>query len=306
MELLVAALLIVLLGLFAGSETAIYRANWIRLTNWVNRRIPGAAVALRLLDNREPAIIATLVGTNLCAVFSAQIAARFFAVAFGPAFTPLAVVFVVILTLFVGEYLPKALAQAAPDRWLRTFALPLETSRILFAPFVYLLAGLVRLFGPRAGAGRRPFALTRQDFVTALATPATAALARRLFRFSGSIVADVAIPLEQVKSVRHDAGLNEITALVAETGFSRIPVWEGTPDNITGVIVVKDLLAAPAWRVRRALRVKETTRALEVLRMMQARGDHMAALHDETGRTTGIVTLEDLLEELVGEIRSEA
>lgn len=306
MELLAAVLLIVLLGLFAGSETAIYRANWIRLTNWVNRRIPGAAAALRLLDNRELAIIATLVGTNLCAVFSTQLVARFFAEEFGAAFTPLAVALVVILTLLVGEYLPKALAQAVPDRWLRTFALPLTVSRILLAPVVYLLHGLVRLFDPRAAAGRRQFALTRQDFVAALATPASAALARRLFRFSGSTVADIAIPLEQVRSVGRDSGLNEITAIVAATGFSRIPVWEGTPDNITGVIVVKDLLAAPAWRVRRVLQVKETARALEVLRLMQQRGDHLAALRDESGRTTGIVTLEDLLEELIGEIRSEA
>ncbi|MEO0085364.1 MAG: CNNM domain-containing protein [candidate division WOR-3 bacterium] len=305
MELLAAVLLIVLLGVFAGSETAVYRANWIRLTNWVRRRISGAAAALRMLDNRESAIITTLVGTNLCAVFSTQIASRFFAEDLGPAFTPLAVALVVVLTLVAGEYLPKALAQAVPDRWLRTFSLPLQASRILFAPFVYLLAGLVRLLGPR-DASRRSFALTRQDFVTALATPASAALARRLFRFSGSPVADIAIPIEQVRSVRHDAGLNEITTLVAETGFSRIPVWEGTPDNITGVIVVKDLLAAPARRVRRVQRVPATARSLEVLRQMQQRGDHMVALHDAAGRTTGIVTLEDLLEELVGEIRSEA
>lgn len=305
MELLVAVLLVVLLGLFAGSETAIYRANWIRLTNWVKRRVSGAAAALRLLDSRESAIITTLVGTNLCAVFSTQITSRFFVEALGAAFTPLAVALVVVLTLVIGEYLPKALAQAVPDRWLRTFALPLQVSRVLLSPFGYLLSGLLRLLGPRSVA-QRQFALTRQDFVTALATPASSALARRLFRFSSSSVADVAIPLAQVKSVRHDAGLNEINALVAQTGFSRIPVWEGTPDNITGVVVVKDLLAAPAWRVRRVLRVSETARALEVLRLMQQRGDHMAALHDAAGRTSGIVTLEDLLEELVGEIRSEA
>jgi len=314
MELLLGPLLFLSSAFFSATETAVYRANWIRLTEWAGRRVAGAGAALRVLDRHESSLVTILIGNNLVNTFASVIFTGFFARTFGPAWTSVAVLLVVIVTMVVGEYVPKSLARAWPNRFLSLAAPVLLAFGWVVWPVTLLLLSLARI-RRGSGPGRR-FTLTRQDFIAALARressaaghrPASvAALARRLFRFSGCRVADIAIPLAQVKSVRADAGLNEIAALVAEHGYSRIPVWEKTPDNITGVVVVKDLLAAPARRIRRVLRVGETTRALEVMRLMQQRGDHMAALHDATGRVTGIVTLEDLLEELVGEIRSEA
>jgi CBS domain containing-hemolysin-like protein len=96
-----------------------------------------------------------------------------------------------------------------------------------------------------------------------------------------------------------------VLAVVREHGYSRIPVYQGDIANIAGVIVVKDLLSAPAWRVRKIPRVSEGDRTMEVLRLMQRHGEHLAVVENADHRVTGIVTLEDLLEELVGEIRSE-
>ena len=118
-------------------------------------------------------------------------------------------------------------------------------------------------------------------------------------------VSEVRIPLVQVKAVPHNAGLNDVLAVIKEYGFSRIPVYQGDVANITGVIVAKDLLSAPAWRVRKIPRVAEGDRTMEVLRLMQRHGQHLAVVEDSDHRVTGIVSLEDLLEELVGEIRSE-
>jgi CBS domain containing-hemolysin-like protein len=316
MELAAGLLLIVAMGFFSGSETALYRANWIRLTNWVERNLSGAALALRCLERRETGVIATLVGTNLSVVFATELCSRFFEHRFGATFAPVAVILVVILTLIIGEYLPKALASAYPDRWLRRAALPVAVSRWAFAPAVYLLAGIARLFSAPVTVPGRRFTLTRSDFLAVInqrdrdrtgIAPArlTGRLVSRLFRFSGMKVGEVEIPIEEVKSVPRDAGMNEIMTVAGTWGFSRLPVFDGAPENITGVIVVKDLLSAPVHRVRRITRVPAGARAMEVLRGMQRRGEHLAVVEDETGRTSGIVSLEDLLEELVGEIRSE-
>jgi putative hemolysin len=313
MELLFGFLLILATGFFSGSETAVYRANWIRLTNWAGRNISGAKSVLQLLDHRETTVVATLVGTNLCVVFATELFSHFFEGHYGPASATAAVVLVIILTIILGEYVPKAVAQAFPDRWLVRTVLPLSVSRIVFAPAVFVLSGVARLLSaPVAGAGQR-FTLTRQDFLAAMqkrdaesgSTRLVPNLVSRLFRFSAMKVSEVSIPLAQVKAVPQDAGLNDVLAVIREHGFSRIPVYQGDVTNITGVIVVKDLLSAPAWRVRKIPRVTAGDRTMEVLRLMQRRGEHLAVVEDVDHRVTGIVSLEDLLEELVGEIRSE-
>ncbi len=313
MDLLVGFFLILATGFFAGSETALYRANWIRLTNWASHSIPGAKPALQLLDRRETTVVITLVGTNLCVVFATVLFSHFFEARYGPAYATVAVVLVIVLTIILGEYVPKAIAQAFPDRWLRQTVLPLSISRVVFAPAVFVLSGVARLLaGPATGAGQR-FTLTRQDFLAALqkrdAESGSARLitnmVSRLFRFSAMKVSEVRIPLAQVKAVPHDAGLNVVLAVISEHGFSRIPVFQGDITNITGVIVAKDLLSAPAWRVRKIPRVAESERAMEVLRLMQRRGEHLAVVENAGHQVIGIVSLEDLLEELVGEIRSE-
>jgi CBS domain containing-hemolysin-like protein len=314
MELLSTFLLIVITGFFEGSETAIYRANWIRITHWLNRRIPGAREATRVLRNREATVVAMLVGTNLCGVFATEFASRFCAETLGPAWTGLAVAVVVLLTLVLGDYLPKALAQSAPDRWLRVTGVFVNGSRIAFAPAVYGLVGLARLFAAPASGRPRDFVLTRQDFLAALShrddqTASAGAirnLAARLFRFSAMKVSEVAIPVGRVKSVPAGTAGSGIGTVVREHGFSRVPVYDGDPTNITGVVAAKDVLGAPDFRIRRVGRVPGATRAIEVLRDLQRRGEHLTVVTDEGGRVTGMVTLEDLLEELVGEIRSEA
>ena len=313
MELLFGFLLILATGFFAGSETAVYRANWIRLTNWASRNVPGAKAALQLLDRRETTVVATLVGTNLCVVFATELFSHFFEARYGPASATAAAILVIALTIILGEYVPKAIATAYPDRWLQQTVLPLSVSRVVFAPAVFILSGVARLLAAPVAGARQRFTLTRQDFLAALqkrdaesgSSRLVTNMVSRLFRFSPMKVSEVRIPLATVKAVPHGAGLNDVLAVIREHGFSRIPVYQGDLSNIIGVIVVKDLLSAPAWRVRKIPRVNENDRAMEVLRLMQRHGEHLAVVEDADHKVTGIVSLEDLLEELVGEIRSE-
>jgi putative hemolysin len=311
-ELLLGILLFFLSGFFSAGETSVYRANWIRLTEWASRRVAGAGAALRLLDRQESTLVAILIGNNLVNTFASVIFASFFARTFGPAWASVAVVIVVAVTMVVGEYVPKSLGQAWPSRTIRLAAPPLTAFGWVVWPVTMLLLGLTRI-GRSTGPARR-FALTRADFIAALTRRDAAGhanglsvgrLVRRLFRFSATRVADLAIPIEVVKSVGTDAGLDDVLAIIREHGYSRIPVYREEPQNIVGVIVSKDLLAAPVHRVRRISRIKGSTRAMDALRAMQAKGEHLAAVEDERGVVDGIVSLEDLVEELVGEIRSE-
>jgi CBS domain containing-hemolysin-like protein len=310
-ELLAGLVLFALSAFFSSAETALYRADWVRLTTLAGRRSPGARAALDLLERQESTIITILIGNNLVNTFASVIFTGWFARAFGPAWASAAVVLVVVVTMVTGEYVPKSFGAAWPNRILRQAAGPLALLRVIFYPPAALLAGVARLIGP--GQPGRRFSLTRQDFITAMtrrngdqAGTAVGRLVGRLFRFSATKVTDVIIPLDTVCSVPVDADRDRITAVLAEHGFSRIPVYQGEPANITGIVVAKDLLVAPAPRIRRINRVRAGDRAMDVLRRMQRRAEHLVVVEDESGRVLGIVSLEDLLEELVGEIRSES
>lgn len=324
MEIVAGILLVFATGFFEGSETAVYRAQWIRLTTWVVRSVHdgrhhprpyGARLALRLLELREATVVACLVGANLTCVFASMFFSRFFALNFGPAYVSVAVVIVVILTLVFGQFLPKALAQSRPNHWLRRTSLPMAASAVLFAPAVLLLTGIARTFATPLAKTRARLSLTRQDILSAMRSALKkpvggegqpiASMVSRLFRFSGMKVGEAAIPLERVQSVPFDAGLKDLIALIEEHGFSRIPVYRHGRADIVGVIFARDLLAAPCQRIHRIDRVRQDARAMEILETMQRRGEHIAVVVDDKDQATGIVTLEDILEELVGEIRSE-
>jgi CBS domain containing-hemolysin-like protein len=301
MELFAGFLLILVTGFYAGSETALYRANWLRLTHWARQHLGGSRDALIALERQTPSLITALVGTNLTSVFAALLFENYLVRELGAVFTPLAVAVVVLLTLILGDYLPKALASVQPSRWLRTSGFILNLSRLVFLPVVFILARLL----PRT----RRFHLTREDYLKVIAQreakPQTANMAARLFRFSRMKVAETAIPIDRVQSLNAGADRSDAISLLRRYGYSRIPVYKDKPEHIWGVLVVKELLKSEGLPIRPVLRVSPETRAPELLRLMQHRGEHLAVVEKEPGIASGIITLEDLIEELVGEIRSE-
>jgi len=308
LELVGIILLLLASAFFSGTETALYRSNWIRLTNWAERGVAGARTALAVLGHQDRTVITILIGNNLVNNFISILISRFFVLAVGPAMTPVAVAIAVVVTFIFGEYLPKSLGRAFPNPWLRRAALSVEILRYAFYPFVMLFWYIGRVFAPRRQHHRLD--LTREDYIAAFThrgeiAQRNAQLATRLFNFTQMKVGEIQIPIATVRSVPSDSGTDEVTALTRQHGYSRLPVYSGTPDNITGVLVVKDLVSAPTRRIRRISRVSRDARALAVLRQMQRHGEHLAVVENADHQVTGIVSLEDLLEELVGEIRSE-
>lgn len=310
---------------FAGSETGLTRANWIRLTTWSKNRRFGANYGLKLLENKEKVLVGTLIGTNLFVVLTSVLFTNYFVTNFGPRTAGLAAFLVIILSLVFAEFLPKTIAQAFADHWVCLTAYPMLLAMKIFSPLAKLLSFFAfGIISPLTGGTYpKPVSaglfkvISRKDFIVAIREyfistrtrseerTYLSGIAHRLFEFSRMKVAEAMLPLAKVVAIPEPVALTNFCEVVKKCSYSRYPVYQGNQENITGVIHTKDLLFLPRQRIRRAYVVKAQTKAIEVLTEMRQRGEHLAIVEDETGRVKGIVTLEDLIEELVGEIRSE-
>jgi putative hemolysin len=219
--------------------------------------------------------------------------------------------------LVVEHLLPVLLARRNPERVLEIL---LPSFRGLTGFLQPIARALVRLMHapPRAAAGDRTDGAPEAAAALAEGPPAIDGEERRLLRsvveFGETLVREVMTPRPDIVAIREDATLAELRALVREQEYSRFPVYRDSLDNIVGIVVVKDLIsleeAAGASRpisaiLRPAYFVPETKRVAELLKEFQRRQVQLAVVVDEYGGTAGLVTMEDLLEEIVGEIRDE-
>jgi len=318
MDILLGLIAILITGFFEGSETSFTRANWIRLTTWRRTKRFGAEIALRLLEGKEKVLVTTLIGSNLFVVLATVAFSNYFITSFGSNYAGLAALVVIILSLIFSQFLPKTVSQVFPDHWACIVSYPLLWSIKIFSPATYLLTSFARgITSPLTRNTAYFIGLSRKDFIVALreydrlrhekgdGRARLSGIAARLFEFSRMKVSEVILPLSRVVAVSEDASLANLCEEAKKCSFSRYPVYQGNPENITGVMNTKDLLFLPHQRIRRAYIVSENARAMEVLTEMRHRGEHLAIVKNENDRVVGIVTLEDLIEELVGEIRSE-
>lgn len=323
-------------GFFVAAEFAYITAR----RNVLEAR-PGEAarVAVRLNEELSLSLAAAQLGITMASLLLGAVAEPAVAAMIEPALflTPLpedavhvvalviALVIVVYLHLVVGEMAPKNIAISAPERSALAMAFPFRAFILMFRPLIALLNGVangvLRLFGVpppdtlEAGHSAEDLAViisagqeegVIEDFAHKLLTGAII--------FSDLDASEVMVPRPDVHSVTHDATVAEIRELMRATGHSRIPVHTGDLDDTLGFVHVKDLMALedqhldrpidPAL-IRPALVVPETARLRSVLDAMRRTRSHLALVVDEHGSTAGIITLEDIAEELVGEIRDE-
>jgi len=319
MSILLGLIAILIAGFFEGSETSYTRANWIRLTTWARAKRFGAEIALKLLARKEKILVTTLIGSNLFVVLASVAFSNYFIANLGPNYAWLAAVIVIILSLIFSQFLPKTIAQAFPDHWACIVSFLLFWLMKVFSPATYILSSFARIFA----APLKPnisylVSLSRKDFIVALreydrrletqrgtASSRLSGIAARLFEFGRMKVKEVALPLSRAVTVPEQIPLDDLYERIKKYSFSRYPVYRDTPENITGVIYTKDLLFLPHQRIRQPYFVSSETRAMEVLTEMRHRGEHLAIVKNQDNKITGIVTLEDLIEELIGEIRNE-
>jgi putative hemolysin len=318
-------LLVVLNAGFAGSEVALISLREGQLKRLEREGDQGRLVA-RLARDPNQFLSTIQIGITLAGFLASAAAAVSLAQPLVPllgflgrAADPAAVVLVTMvltyLTLVVGELAPKRIALQRPERWARRAARPLAVISTLTRPAVWVLSRstdlLVRLAG--ADPGRQREAVTEEEVRDLIATggafrPDQRRILSETIKIGERRLTDVLVPRRDVVAIPADASVQEAIGILVGTTHGRAPVHRGDMDNVLGLVTLQDLVGAEgsvADRVRPVLALPESMGVLDALRRLQAEREQLAIVLNEYGGTEGIVTVEDLLEELVGEIYDE-
>ena len=316
---LIALFFLLMVGFFAASEMALVCANKVRLRHLRRMGSRGAKIATDLLARPEIFLTTILVGTNLSLVACTFVATRLLEAKFGEAGKLGSTFIVAFAILIFGEIIPKSFARHQPERFGMAVSPVLVPVRKVLFPLIVLsnwgAKGLLALFG--AASHEASPAFSRLAFQSAIqAGEAEGILGARDRRIISTVldfwrkpVREIMVPRMEMVCAPLDTSYDEMARLLAETGHSRIPIYEENIDNIKGVIVAVDLLEEEGWEVERAVRpirfVPEEKNCATLLDELKRDEIHTAVVVDEHGGTTGLVSLEDLVEELIGEIRDE-
>ena len=326
-ELLLFVILLALSAFFSGSETAFFSLNKLQVKE--QREDGGAAGrrVARLLARPQRLLVTILVGNtvvNTAAVTLATLLAHSLAEAGGlplELVIPLEIVAVTLVLLLVAEVTPKVLAFRHNAETARAAALPLQACQALLWPVVKPLLALTHRV--RRGMQDPDRVLFTPDEMKALLEVGQEEgsleedekeLIHSIFEFGETTVREVMVPRIDMVCLPHDAGLDEAVDLIRREGHSRIPMFRERVDNVVGILYAKDLLPFLQQReapdsldqlARLPYFVPEGKKIDDLLREFQANRIHMAIVVDEYGGTAGLVTLEDILEEIVGEIQDE-
>ncbi len=307
-------------GFYSGCETAFIAADRIRLRHLSRRGHAGAKLALDYIRRPEYFLSAVLVGTNLSnigctACFTALVVRRY-----GDAGVTIATAVLVPMILLFGEILPKGVFLYYADKAAIASVYPLRLLSFFLYPIIKLFSALTDFLMRRLSVKKRKKQMDMtmeellfhlEDSVEAgLIEKETTALANRALRLRKLKAKDVMIPLENVVMVPHGMEIDAYKAILAKEGYSRLPVYQGSMDNVVGVLSIHDILRLATSRAR-TLHIEDPyfvppeIPIAQVLFKMKNQGCHMAMIRDVSGGAVGMVTLEDIIERLVGEIADE-
>jgi putative hemolysin len=318
---LLIGILLICSAFFAGSEAALFSLNSVQVARLKARGGVVRRLILALLQRPTNLIITFLVGNEIVNVALAVTATSLMLLLYGDGGEYVAIVFTTIVLLFFGEVTPKSLAVRYPEHISMLVAWPLQAFAYLTTPLRWGLRKLVdAVIGERA---ERPISLiTEEEFKTLVERSEDEggfdqdkrALIQRVFEFSGHRVTQIMTPRTDIFALEVAEPLTTALPKIKENRFSRIPIYDGTIDQVIGILYAKDLLPYsrhPEFEVKLrdllhpAFFVPESKRTDELLQEFQRNKVHMAIVVDEYGGVSGLVTMEDALEELVGDIVDE-
>ncbi len=324
-RLVILIVLVILSAQFTAVEAAIVKLNRYRLKNLAQELNPKAILLSRLLQTPGNLFNTILIADTFCNVGAVILGVSLVMDSWGDGWR-LAVVIVVcsLLVSALGEILPRTLALRQPEKLILNLTRPIYAVVIILYPLVALLN---KLNGLLAGwMGVEQFApdngLTEQEIISIVTASQEEGVIQQeetsmihgVFEFTDTVAKDVMVPRPDIVAVSKDISLNELIAVIKNEQFSRLPVYEENIDNILGVVHIKDLIDAfmddrDRFRITDYLRqpfyVPETKKVNELFKDMQKEKNHMAIVLDEYGSTAGLVTLEDLVEEIMGDIQDE-
>jgi putative hemolysin len=321
--LVVAVILIIVTGFLALSETALTRMSKVKAMSLVEEDKRGAPTLLGLVEHTERVLPVVLFALELCTLVAATLVGVVAEHAFGGLGVIISTAFEVAVIFVFAELAPKTWAVQHGERAALLTA-PVIRALVAFAPLRWItraLIGAANVILPGKGMSEGPY--VSEEMILAIADTAAEedviehqerTLIHSIIDFGDTVVSDVMIPRPDMVAVESHASISDVVDIAIAAGFSRIPVYGQGIDDIVGVVLVKDLMRSVregheespvADILREAIFVPESKKVSSLMREMQATKQHLALVVDEYGGTAGLVTLEDVIEELVGEISDE-
>ena len=317
--------LIVLIGLsafFSAAETAYNSLNEIRLKSKADDGDEKAAHTLALVERYDSLLSTILIGNNIVNIGASSLATVLFTRLVGGVYGPtVSTIVMTLLVLTFGEITPKSMAKEMPETLAMAFAPVLSALVTIFTPLNALFGAWKNFLAKRFDTGEKD-TITEGELVTMVSeaekdgelTNRESELIRSAIEFDDVEAQDVLTPRVDVVAVEDDTPMDEVIERFAESGYSRLPVYHDTIDNIIGVVHEKDCFAALQKHDKNVkledligptLYTTSVTQISALLRTLRESKHHMAVVVDEYGGTSGIVTMEDLLESIVGNMQDE-
>ena len=322
-------LLLVMSGFFSGSETALTAASRGKLRAQADKGSRGATQALRITEDSERLIGSVLLGNNLVNILATSLATALFTRAFGESGVALATLVMTLLVLIFAEVLPKTYAITNAETAASAVARPISLIVTVFSPVVravrILVRGVLRLFGVKIDPGANVLAV-REEIAGALSLGQQEGIVEKEDRdrilgaldLAARTVEEIMLHRSAIEMIDVALPPDEILSTALQSNHTRLPLFRDDPENIVGSIHAKDLARAMDKLVRKDIAefdvldvamepyfVPETTTLDDQMREFLRRRAHFALVVDEYGSLQGLLTLEDILEEIVGEITDE-
>ncbi len=316
------AILVVLVALsayFSATETAFTSLNKIRIKSKAENGNRRAATALSLAEDYDSLLSTILIGNNIVNITASTVGTVLFTQLYQNYGPIISTVVLTITILIFGEISPKGLAKESPEAFAMFSAPILRVLIFLFRPVNFLFAQWKRLLQTIFHSSESN-GITEEELITMVSEAENeggldrheSELIRSAIEFNDMDVDEILTPRVDLVAAEDTATMEEVAALFAESGYSRLPVYHDTVDNIIGVLHEKDFYACRYHKqssfmdaLGQVIATTGSTKISQLLRILQQAKAHMAVVVDEYGGTEGIVTLEDILEELVGEIWDE-
>ena len=310
-------------GYFAASETAFASVNALRVRQRAENGETSAQHAQYILDHFNKALSTLLIGNNIMHIGTASIATYLVTKLWGEGYTAYSTLVTTVVVFLVAEMIPKQFAKDKPETMAILFAPSLHALMVLLTPvsvFFDTLAAIITKILPK----RQEPTVTEDELAYLIDTlvesesepegKRRSALLRSALDFDRRTVEQVMTPLDQMVGVELTMSHDEVRSIIREHKHSRLPVYLGTPDNIVGILDIRTYIRETLTGgkkirlhqlLRKTVRVPGTKRIDDLLDEMTQSRTHMCAVADDAGSVIGIITVEDILEELVGEIMDE-
>lgn len=314
--------LLALSAFFSSSETAMMAVNKIRIRNLADAGLSSAQTLMKVLDNQPKMLSAILIGNNIVNISASSLSTIVVTRAFGDMYVGVGTGILTLLVLIFGEITPKTSATLYSETMALRFAKPIYMIMQVLTPVIFIVdklsQGVLRLL--HVDPNKKQDAITEDELRTIVEVSHEEGVIEsdekkmiyNVFDFGDSVAKDIMVPRIDMTFIDVNATFSEVIEVFREVKYTRYPVYEETTDNVIGIINIKDLLLTENQKkfcirdyLREPLYTYEFKKTADLMVELRKTQNNIAIVLDEYGATAGLITLEDMLEEIVGEIRDE-